>query len=48
MAITGPALLWETMVFGKGGIIAEQKRYACQEDAVAGHKRIVKRFGRKP
>jgi hypothetical protein len=36
-------VLWETMVFDVPGFDGEQERYSSHADAVAGHKRWVKR-----
>jgi len=38
----GPPILFETMVFG-GKLADEQDRYSTWDEAVAGHKAIVKR-----
>ena len=37
----GPPLLYETMIFG-GKRNDEQERYSTWDEAIAGHKRIVK------
>lgn len=36
----GPPVLWETMVFG-GPLDMYQDRYSSEEDARAGHERVV-------
>lgn len=43
----GPPLLFETMVFG-GALNQEMNRYSTWDEAVNGHKAMVKRIKGKP
>lgn len=42
----GPPLIFETMVFGDGGPL-EQERYSSEADAVRGHHEYVKLYRKK-
>ena len=40
----GPPIIFETMVFGGVAPNSEQERYSTYDEAMAGHKRYVKKY----
>lgn len=40
----GPPLIFETMYFGKNDEGEDQERYSTEEEAMAGHERMVKKY----
>jgi len=46
LLLRGPRAIFETMVFeSEGGADCDMERYSTEEEAIAGHEAMVKKFG---